>query len=979
MGEDNIAKKYEENSKDPHIVLDYVKELLKQSVGDFTLDEDSTSIRNVDDVLEVLYKAIDECDFSDCKEIGYQFCLIIYSLESRVDEDGWDDGDRNTARAFAYKAEDYGIITRRLYMTQAKAEYHLGNFTDAVKRAQLAFTVEPASEEEKELFSDKVIEDFIKKCNSTITKVCVYGICKNDANSIDEWLESVKGANFVFLADIGSTDGTLDKLQEYRYKNADHFDYLNYNSLFSLDADNFSFASIRNETLSHAKLSIFSQYPGYRASKKGLNDWVYVSLDVGSYLDDEAISDIRESWTPGLYDTMLVEYLDHNKQFDSYAPVKDLIHSNDSRWKWHGSVNEYIKLDGVKEDDERTLVINPPIAYVVPNHDHKKYKDIDTYKALRRDYDSQVIHDSTTLMQLGNEALYHKENGKAANYFKECYDIITSNQKDDNYMNYSYMAYCCMGVIEFTDGLDLSVGVQYGDKLQHMIYEKLIPDNRKVRDCLSLLYYMAYPLLTDKDYLQLAIDELEAALKIKSKPDGCWFDSDNLYKDNLSIYSNLVSYYSLLYDRSGDINYLETAISYGDIALLENKDNERLDKSIINFSIKNCREQYKDYFKNNFANIKHEGPDKICVYAITKNESKFVERWYNSMKEADSIVVLDTGSTDDTVQKLRDLGVIVHQKEYGDLWRFDIARNDAMLMAPDDCNILVSTDLDEFFEPGWADILRKDWSLGNYERVEYAYSWSHLENGEDGRVFAYNKIHSRNWMWKYPVHELLINIYTDSENYEYNQLLNLFGDIHLHHYPDQTKSRGSYLGLLELRASAYKEDWYGLIYLAHEYYYRGYYQKSIDEFNYILNNYSTHYSQLEKASCYLFMGDDYSKLKNPEKAIDNYIKAIQVDKTYREPYIGLANQYMSINDLEKAKATLKDAISKTYRHYTWLERDTSWTYEVYDLLCLACYYSGDKKDSILYAAKALSYEPENERLKNNLKLCIENTPDSKLV
>ena len=39
---------------------------------------------------------------------------------------------------------------------------------------------------------------------------------------------------------------------------------------------------------------------------------------------------------------------------------------------------------------------------------------------------------------------------------------------------------------------------------------------------------------------------------------------------------------------------------------------------------------------------------KIIVYAITKNESKFIDRWYNSMKEADDIYVLDTGSTDKT-------------------------------------------------------------------------------------------------------------------------------------------------------------------------------------------------------------------------------------------------------------------------------------------------------------------------------------------
>ena len=44
------------------------------------------------------------------------------------------------------------------------------------------------------------------------------------------------------------------------------------------------------------------------------------------------------------------------------------------------------------------------------------------------------------------------------------------------------------------------------------------------------------------------------------------------------------------------------------------------------------------------------GKYKICVYAIAKNESKFVKRWMESMSEADMVVVLDTGSTDDTAK-----------------------------------------------------------------------------------------------------------------------------------------------------------------------------------------------------------------------------------------------------------------------------------------------------------------------------------------
>ena len=35
---------------------------------------------------------------------------------------------------------------------------------------------------------------------------------------------------------------------------------------------------------------------------------------------------------------------------------------------------------------------------------------------------------------------------------------------------------------------------------------------------------------------------------------------------------------------------------------------------------------------------------KIVVYAIAKNESSFVDRWMDSMSEADQVVVLDTST-----------------------------------------------------------------------------------------------------------------------------------------------------------------------------------------------------------------------------------------------------------------------------------------------------------------------------------------------
>ena len=53
------------------------------------------------------------------------------------------------------------------------------------------------------------------------------------------------------------------------------------------------------------------------------------------------------------------------------------------------------------------------------------------------------------------------------------------------------------------------------------------------------------------------------------------------------------------------------------------------------------------------------GKYKVCVYAICKNEEQFVDRWMESMSEADQVVVLDTGSDDGTVERLQARGAAV--------------------------------------------------------------------------------------------------------------------------------------------------------------------------------------------------------------------------------------------------------------------------------------------------------------------------------
>ena len=85
---------------------------------------------------------------------------------------------------------------------------------------------------------------------------------------------------------------------------------------------------------------------------------------------------------------------------------------------------------------------------------------------------------------------------------------------------------------------------------------------------------------------------------------------------------------------------------------------------------------------------------KIAVYTIALNEAQFVERWYESAKDADYLMIADTGSADGTVEKALALGINVHVISVRP-WRFDDARNAALALLPDDIDYCISLDMDE--------------------------------------------------------------------------------------------------------------------------------------------------------------------------------------------------------------------------------------------------------------------------------------------
>lgn len=352
---------------------------------------------------------------------------------------------------------------------------------------------------------------------------------------------------------------------------------------------------------------------------------------------------------------------------------------------------------------------------------------------------------------------------------------------------------------------------------------------------------------------------------------------------------------------------------------------------------------------------------KVCVYTICKNEEQFVERWVESMKEADEIYVLDTGSTDNTFKKLKQLGVHVKTKII-DPWRFDIARNLSLEMVPNDCNICVCTDLDEVLEKGWRTTLEKIWQKDT-TRCKYIYNWKLDENNKPLVSFYYEKIHSRkNYKWVFPVHEILE--YTGK-----NEQWVKTDKIVLNHYPDPYKSRSNYLSLLELSVKENPNNDRNRHYLGREYMFHQKWNEAIDTLISHLNLPTSTWKD-ERAASMRFIARCYQHLNRINEARMWLKYAIEEAPYLRDAYVELANLEYKKENWNLVYEYGKKALDIKSNERTYINEIFTFDETVYDLLSISCYYQNKIAESLNYIDKALKINPNNERIKNN-KIYIE--------
>jgi glycosyltransferase involved in cell wall biosynthesis len=389
----------------------------------------------------------------------------------------------------------------------------------------------------------------------------------------------------------------------------------------------------------------------------------------------------------------------------------------------------------------------------------------------------------------------------------------------------------------------------------------------------------------------------------------------------------------------------------------------------------------------------------VTVYTIAKNEEKHVERFMASAKEADAIVVLDTGSEDGTVAKLRELGATVYEETIYP-WRFDVARNRSLELIPPETDVCVCFDLDEILTAGWRAALEAAWIPGRTEQAHYRYVWNYNEDGSEGTTFTREKIHAPGvFKWTHPVHEVLTRI-TDVGQITDNGLQITDKDggnggvaapsktvyipgITCEHRADNSKSRADYLPLLELSVKEDPHDDRNTHYLGREYMYRAMWGKAIKTLERHLGLKSAVWKP-ERCASLRFIGRCYEALGNHAQAAAAFERACAEAPKLREPWYEAAFHWYKVaaaelpreargddgstlaarirRDWERCAEYGEAALSITSRQNdSYIQDGDAWGGSLYQIMTVAYEKLGRRTDALRMAALALLHGDRTDK------------------
>lgn len=275
----------------------------------------------------------------------------------------------------------------------------------------------------------------------------------------------------------------------------------------------------------------------------------------------------------------------------------------------------------------------------------------------------------------------------------------------------------------------------------------------------------------------------------------------------------------------------------------------------------------------------------ITLYAICKNEQQNVEKFIKNSKKFFHTVVVDTGSTDNTVQLLRNAGIQVYEHpQTREEFDFSLARNQALSYVKTDWAF--SLDFNEDIE---------DFNVGGLSVIsDEATSFRHLrynqnknELGQSNEVYV--RFHrTKNYKWANAVHEIPVFIFTEefSEEKIISTSIKITKNIH-----KSLDKELFYLSICEREYEKNTQEWFYLWFIFNHYFEVNNLGKALDYGQEFLNITKPYFNSF-RVECFIKCSQILLQKNETQKGFNYAFHALSEAMNIGSEYMGMAFTYL---------------------------------------------------------------------------------------
>jgi SAM-dependent methyltransferase len=364
-----------------------------------------------------------------------------------------------------------------------------------------------------------------------------------------------------------------------------------------------------------------------------------------------------------------------------------------------------------------------------------------------------------------------------------------------------------------------------------------------------------------------------------------------------------------------------------------------------------CGHAYSERYV--IASAHPAGRPKLTVVLITKNEEELLGQCLESLQGVwDELVVVDTGSTDKTIEIAESFGAKIGRFPWID--DFAAARNYAESLCSG--HYLYWQDADEILLEG-KEAMRRIVEEGKEDGLSPKLIFKRDAAGNVETDFIRQELfhkHNGAWRWHGAAH-----------NWLSGPIRTAAPQIVVEHLNRPSGDRPNHKDIfVALRSNLSKEapDERNLFYLAREHHNKGHHHEAIGLIGLMLQTPISW--PVQRARGCVIAGMCWQALGDPDAAAQAYLKAIEICPTVVEGFYYLGKLRYEQQRYAEGATWFKAATIPEPGGF-FVDRDI-YEWRRYDLLAVCLHKIGRSGEARLYGAKALSARPNDEQLKTNM-------------